>query len=98
MKNLSEHPKVLIIDNKRVVVLTWFNSHSVRDVYENQKRIFELLNLHIDCYFDERLTHSGFMEYSLLNFDSDIWIINFEFNALAIQFGKFKMLGPSLLN
>jgi hypothetical protein len=65
-------------------VLTWFNSHSVRDVYENQKRIFELLNLHIDCYFDERLTHSGFMEYSLLNFDSDIFLF-FDLDCIPIN-------------
>jgi hypothetical protein len=74
MKKLTEIPDLLIINDKKVCVLTWFNNHIVSDLYNTQQQIFKHFGLTINTYFDESLTHAKFMDYFLKNIESDIFI------------------------
>lgn len=74
MKNLTEKPDLLLINGKKVCVLTWFNNHVVSDLHNTQQQIFKHFGLTINTYFDENLTHAKFMDYCLKNIESDIFI------------------------
>lgn len=74
IKKLTEKPDLLIINGKKVCVLTWFNNHIVYDLYNTQQQIFKHFDLTINVYFDENLTHAKFMDYCLKTIDSDIFI------------------------
>jgi len=89
MKNLNDSPNILNIKGKDVCVLTWFNSNIVYDIYENQKKVFDKLEMSIDCYFDESLTHAKFMDHSLKNFKSDIFIF-FDLDCIPTDKGLYE--------
>lgn len=74
MKKLTELPELITIKNKKVCVLTWYNSKIVSDLQKTQELVFNHFNLKINTYFDENLTHAKFMDYCLKNFNSDIFI------------------------
>jgi hypothetical protein len=74
MKKLTENPDLITIKNKKVCVLTWFNSEVVSDLQRTQEQVFKHFNLKINTYFDKNLTHAKFMDYCMKNFDSEIFI------------------------
>ena len=84
MKKLNEQPTILNINNKRVCVLTWFNHDIGLEIQQTQETVFKHLNLNIDCYLDPSLTHAKFMDYSLNNFDSDIFIF-FDLDCIPLD-------------
>lgn len=74
MKKLNENPEILLIENQKVCVLSWFNSMNVYDLYETQSKVFSHFGLKINHYFDKSLTHAIFMDYCLKNIECDIFI------------------------
>lgn len=84
MKKLTEKPELLIIKDTRVCVLTWYNNDVVLDLKTSQEQVFNHLNLKINAYFDEELTHAKFMDYCLKNFDSDVFIF-FDLDCIPLD-------------
>lgn len=91
MKRLDETPETIEIKGKKICVLSWFNHERVNDLYEIQKKVFKKFDMKINHYFDPNMTHAKFMDYSLLNFDADIFIF-FDLDCIPVMEGLYEMI------
>ena len=97
MKKLTEQPETILINNKVVTILTYFNNFIVLDLQTLHEKVFKHFNLTINTYYDENLNVQKFMDYALNNFNSNIYIF-FELDCIPLDGRIIKNLVTELSN
>jgi hypothetical protein len=96
MKNLTEKPDLLLINGKKVCVLTYFNSINILETQKLHESVFKHFNLTLNTYFCENMKACDFLDYWIKNIESDIFIF-FELDCIPLDSKIYENIVNELL-